>query len=151
MSKPFNVRIYGLAIHKRKLLILEEPFMGRMVKKFPGGGLEFGEGTRDCLKREFKEELNLDINVTGHFYTQDFFLQSGLDSNEQILMIYYRVELIDISQLILIDKEIKNLIWLELNSLTKEKLSLPTDRLVTEMLWDEFSSNRRESGNDSEI
>lgn len=31
--------------------------------EFPGGKLEENEGLKDCLKREIKEELNLDINV----------------------------------------------------------------------------------------
>lgn len=134
MSKPFNVRIYGLLIHNHRLMILEEPFMGEIVKKFPGGGLEFGEGTRDCLKREFKEELNLDIRVGEHFYTQDFFLQSGLDPNEQILMIYYRVVLTDISQLHIEETAIKKLIWIDLDQLSEDDLSLPTDKKVTRML-----------------
>lgn len=134
MSKPFNVRIYGLLIHNHRLMILEEPFMGEIVKKFPGGGLEFGEGTRDCLKREFKEELNLDIRVGEHFYTQDFFLQSGLDPKEQILMIYYRVELTDISQLHVEEAAIKELIWIDLDMLSEDDLSLPTDKIVTRML-----------------
>lgn len=134
MSKPFNVRIYGLLIHNHRLMILEEPFMGEIVKKFPGGGLEFGEGTRDCLKREFKEELNLDIRVGEHFYTQDFFLQSGLDPKEQILMIYYRVELTDISQLHVEEAAIKELIWIDLDMLSENDLSLPTDKIVTRML-----------------
>lgn len=134
MSKPFNVRIYGLLIHNRRLMILEEPFMGEIVKKFPGGGLEFGEGTRDCLKREFKEELNLDIRVGEHFYTQDFFLQSGLDPKEQILMIYYRVELADISQLHVEEAAIKKLIWVDLDWLSEDDLSLLTDKRVTRML-----------------
>lgn len=134
MSKPFNVRIYGLLIHNHRLMILEEPFMGEIVKKFPGGGLEFGEGTRDCLKREFKEELNLDIRVGEHFYTQDFFMQSGLNPKEQILMIYYRVELADISQLHVEEDVIKKLIWIDLNQLSEDDLSLPADKRVTGIL-----------------
>lgn len=137
MSKPFNVRIYGLLIHKRKLLVLKEPFMGVIVRKFPGGGLEFGEGTRDCLVREFKEELNLDISVGEHIYTQDFFMQSGLNPKEQILMIYYRVELVDVSKL-RVEDGIKELIWIDLDHLKKEDLSLPADQLVTEMIIKEM-------------
>lgn len=142
MSKPFNVRIYGLLMHNHRLLVLEEPFMGEIVKKFPGGGLEFGEGTRDCLKREFKEELNLDIRVGEHFYTQDFFLQSGLDPNEQILMIYYRVELADISQLHVEEAAIKKLIWIDSDRLSEDDLSLPTDKKVTRMLLDKIETEK---------
>lgn len=142
MSKPFNVRVYGLLIYSQKLLVLEEPFMGNIIKKFPGGGLEFGEGTRDCLKREFKEELDLDIQVGDHFYTQDFFMQSCLDPKEQILMIYYRVHLKDFSSLHIIDHEIKKLWWMDLATLSKNDLSLPADQKVTEMLIKNISESK---------
>jgi len=132
--KPFNIRIYGLLIHENKILIIREPFAGTIIDKFPGGGLEYGEGTIDCLKREFLEELNMEIAVENHFYTQDFFLQSRFDENEQILMIYYRVKAKDISQLKVIDADIQELIWKDMNMLFQEDVTLPTDKLVVEML-----------------
>lgn len=130
----FNVRIYGLLVHENRLLIIREPFAGMIIDKFPGGGLEYGEGTRDCLKREFKEELNLEIEVHEHIYTQDFFLASRFDENEQILMIYYKVTAQDIAQLEVLDPDIQALIWKDLNEVTTKDLSLPTDKLVLEMV-----------------
>ncbi len=132
--KPFNVRVYGLLIYENKILIIKEPFAGDVIYKFPGGGLEHGEGLIDCLKREFLEELNLEIEIQGHFYTQDFFLQSRFDENEQIIMIYYRIKAKDISQLVVIETEIQELIWKDLNELSTDDLTLPTDKLVTKML-----------------
>ncbi|NLN32138.1 MAG: NUDIX domain-containing protein [Flavobacteriaceae bacterium] len=131
---PFNVRIYGLLVHENRLLIIREPFAGMIIDKFPGGGLEFGEGTIDCLKREFKEELNLEIEVLEHIYTQDFFLASHFDEKEQILMIYYKVTAKDIAQLEILDSDIQALIWKDLNEVTTNDLSLPTDKLVLEMV-----------------
>lgn len=142
MSKPFNVRIYGLVNHNRKLMVLKEPFMGQIVRKFPGGGLEFGEGTRDCLKREFKEELNLDIEVGEHFYTQDFFLQSGINPKEQILMIYYKVKLVDIAQLKIKDNTIHDLIWIDIDKLCREDVDLPTDKLVVKMYLEQIKKQK---------
>ena len=139
MSKPFNVRIYGLLIHNNQLLILKEPFMGKMVYKFPGGGLEFGEGTVDCLKREFKEELNLDIEIQRHFHTQETFLQSGLDPNEQILMIYYLVQTKNIESLKNLDDGIEALIWIDLDQLVVDDLSLDMDQLIVKMLLEELN------------
>lgn len=131
---PFNVRIYGLLVHENRLLIIREPFAGTIIDKFPGGGLEYGEGTRDCLKREFMEELNLEIDVHEHIYTQDFFLASRFDENEQILMIYYKVSAKDIAQLEILDPDIQELIWKDLNEVTINDLSLPTDKLVLEIV-----------------
>ncbi len=72
-----------------QLLVSDEYISGGYYTKFPGGGLEFGEGTRDCLKREFKEEMNLDVAVGDHIYTTDFFQMSAFNPNHQIISIYY--------------------------------------------------------------
>lgn len=88
----FNVRVYGIFINEKDQLLLSDEFIrGKYYTKFPGGGLEHGEGTRDCLKREFKEEMNWKIDVGKHIYTTDFYQQSAFSKDEQILSIYYEV------------------------------------------------------------
>ena len=60
----FNIRVYGILLNEQQqLLVSDEYIRGGYYTKFPGGGLEYGEGTRDCLKREFKEEMDLDVEV----------------------------------------------------------------------------------------
>jgi 8-oxo-dGTP diphosphatase len=89
----FNLRVYGILLGKnREVLVSDEFIRGNQYTKFPGGGLEFGEGTRDCLKREFKEEMNLNVRITDHLYTTDFFQMSAFNPEHQIISIYYRVE-----------------------------------------------------------
>lgn len=134
MSKPFNVRVYGWLEHEGKVLIIQEPFAGEIIFKFPGGGLEYGEGLKDCLVREFQEELNLEIEVQEHLYTQDYFLASRFDLNEQIIMIYYRVKALNIDNLKVIDTDIEQLIWLDIHTIQPSHLTLPTDKLVVEMM-----------------
>lgn len=73
------------------MLISEEQIRGLKVIKFPGGGLEWGEGTLDGLKREWMEEMNIKINVEEHFYTTDFFQPSAFDDS-QVISIYYKVQ-----------------------------------------------------------
>src|SRR6476660_4427882 len=92
MGKRFNVRVYGLLLHNDAVLVSDEFIKGNRITKFPGGGLEFGEGTRECLAREFMEELKLSVSVTEHFYTTDFYVASSFDSNSQVISIYYMVE-----------------------------------------------------------
>jgi 8-oxo-dGTP diphosphatase len=87
----FNVRIYGLLVHAGNLLAVEEPFQGKTIVKLPGGGLEFGEGTIGALRREFKEELDLEVQIVRHAYTTDFFIRSFLKPEEQVIAIYYFV------------------------------------------------------------
>lgn len=92
----FNIRVYGLLITDEKKVVVSDEFIrGAYITKFPGGGLEFGEGTRDCLKREFKEEMNLEVEITDHIYTTDFFQLSAFNPSHQILSIYYFVKAIE--------------------------------------------------------
>ena len=85
-----TVRVYGILINDEKqVLVSEEYIRGNYYSKFPGGGLEFGEGTRDCLKREFKEEIDLDVEIGEHIYTTDYFQMSAFRESQQILSIYY--------------------------------------------------------------
>ncbi len=94
--QQFNVRVYGILLTPEKdVLVADELIRGSYYTKFPGGGLEFGEGTRDCLKREFKEEMNLDVKVTDHLYTTDFFQMSAFNPEDQIISIYYFVEALE--------------------------------------------------------
>ncbi len=86
----FNLRVYGVLITDQKqLLVSDEYIRGNYYTKFPGGGLEFGEGTRDCLKREFREEMNLEVEVGEHIYTTDYFQLSAFNPEHQIISIYY--------------------------------------------------------------
>ena len=92
----FTIRVYGLLINdKKQVLVSDEYIRGNYYTKFPGGGLEFGEGTRDCLKREFKEEMDLEVEVGDHLYTTDFFQMSAFNPSHQIMSIYYFVKALE--------------------------------------------------------
>lgn len=132
------VRIYGLCTNSRgELLITHERYGKNRMTKFPGGGLEYGEGTKDCLIREFREELGMEIRVADHFYTTDFFQPSAYHQRAQVLSIYYRVEaLSDTDAMNPKDKHIEKAEFVPLHSLTKDYVTLPIDRLVLEMFLD---------------
>jgi 8-oxo-dGTP pyrophosphatase MutT (NUDIX family) len=91
--KQFNIRVYGILINdQHEVLVSDEKIRGMLITKFPGGGLELGEGTLDCLKREFMEEMNLKVEVLHHIYTTDFFQPSAFHTDHQIISIYYAVK-----------------------------------------------------------
>ncbi len=86
----FTIRVYGILMNENKqVLVSDEYIRGNYYTKFPGGGLELGEGTRDCLKREFKEEMDLEIEVGEHIYTTDYYQVSAFNPDHQIISIYY--------------------------------------------------------------
>src|SRR5687767_9113514 len=92
----FTLRVYGILINEKKqVLVSDEYIRGNYYTKFPGGGLEFGEGTRDCLKREFLEEMDLVVEVGEHLYTTDFFQMSAFNPGHQIISIYYLVKALE--------------------------------------------------------
>lgn len=90
---PFVVRVYGVYLHPvNGVLVSDEFIFGRSITKFPGGGLEFGEGTIECLEREMLEETGHRFSVVSHLYTTDFFVPSAFDPEVQVMSIYYRME-----------------------------------------------------------
>lgn len=89
----FNIRVYGLLINEdNQILITDEYRMGKMITKFPGGGLESGEGLVDCLTREWMEETGQVIEVDEHFYTTDFYVPSAFNPLQQVISIFYKVK-----------------------------------------------------------
>ena len=135
MSSPsrFNVRVYGIWIHEDKLLVNEELIRGKKVIKFPGGGLDLGEGTIDGLKREWQEELQMDIEVLEHFYTTHFYQPSAF-ADSQVISIYYLVHGNDPAAVITNHVENERTFWVQLREVSADTFTLPIDRVVDNML-----------------
>jgi ADP-ribose pyrophosphatase YjhB (NUDIX family) len=139
----FNVRVYGLLINEQnQVLISDEQEYGHRFIKFPGGGLEIGEGLIDGLKREFMEECQIEVEILSHFYTTDFFVRSAFN-NSQIISVYYKVK-----NLTPINFSIKTIAydfdgegdvlqafrWIDIAELTTDDVTFPTDKRVVELL-----------------
>ena len=134
--KPFNVRVYGLWINENKEILLSSEFYkGVKMVKFPGGGLEYGEGLLDCLKREFMEETGLEINILRHYYTTDFFQESAFHTDIQLISIYYLVQPVEIKE-IKGDGDPRNegFRWQTIKDLTEEMVTFPIDKYVVNMI-----------------
>ena len=136
----FTIRVYGLLINEQNQVLLVHERMPELeFTKFPGGGLEFGEGTIECLIREFKEETGLDVQVIRHLYTTDFFQQSAFRKTDQLIAIYYLLsplnKIIELPENeIVIDiggrKEYLRFFWVDLNDLSIERVTFPIDKLL---------------------
>jgi ADP-ribose pyrophosphatase YjhB (NUDIX family) len=152
----FNIRVYGILINEEKqVLVSDELIRGKQYTKFPGGGLEFGEGTRDCLKREFLEEMNLAIEVGEHLYTTDFFQLSAFNPDHQIISIYYLVNALepitarlsikafdfDEKQMLLYNQmnETESFRFINWDDFSEASVSLPIDKIAAILVKQRFN------------
>ena len=149
----FNVRVYGLLLDaQNRLLVSDEYIRGEFFTKLPGGGLEFGEGTRDGLAREFMEETGITVTVGKHLYTTDFFQISAFNKKDQIISIYYMVSStecekiktseknFDFSSDQIADKKgtFESFRWVNFEELNEDCMSLPIDKVAIQILKQSF-------------
>jgi len=151
----FNIRVYGILLgDNKKVLVSDEFIRGNYYTKFPGGGLEFGEGTRDCLKREFKEEMDLEVKITDHIYTTDFFQMSAFNPEHQIISIYYFAEALepikaplrskpfdfDERELKIYEerKETETFRFIDWDIFSEESVTLPIDKVVAQLVKENY-------------
>ncbi len=151
----FTIRVYGILMNEKKQVLVSDEFIrSTYYTQFPGGGLELGEGTRDCLKREFKEEMNLDVLVEDHLYTTDYFQISAFNPADQIISIYYFVKALeeitarlrvkefdfDEEQLKIYQREneIETFRFIDWNNFSDESVTLPIDKIVAAMIKEKY-------------
>jgi len=146
----FVIRVYALIVNARnEVLISDEYMVNTLMTKFPGGGLEFGEGTIDCLKREAMEEFGQSIEIISHFYTTDFYQKALFHENTQLISIYYLANFPDPIIFKISEKSFdfsenvngsQSFRWRNLSDLSPEELTFPIDKVVVELLKEGFSS-----------
>ncbi len=140
------VRVYGVLINpNNEILLTTERYQQKVFSKFPGGGLELGEGVIDCLKREFQEEAQIDIQIENHFYTTPHFIASAFNPEEQLLSIYYKVtshewETIKTVPQSHLPPEGKSEVfkWVKLSEFSSEMVTFPIDKEVAELIVQTF-------------
>jgi 8-oxo-dGTP diphosphatase len=150
-----SIRVYGILINENKqLLVSDELIRGKYYTKFPGGGLEFGEGTRDCLRREFKEEMDLSVEIGDHIYTTDYYQPSAFKEGQQIFSIYYFAKALEPIKVRLRDKPFdfdeaqlkqhelthctESFRFIDWENVSADVVTLPIDKIVVEMLKKQF-------------
>ena len=139
----FNIRVYGLLRRDALVLVADELIKGQRITKFPGGGMEFGEGPKDCLVREISEELGVPAIDVEHFYTTDFFQASAYRAGDQIISIYFTFNVAEVSAIrtsevpfdfAQANDPTESFRWLDLSQASIEDVTLPIDRVVLGML-----------------
>ena len=138
------IRVYGLVINKTAQILLSDEYQfDRCMTKFPGGGLQFGEGPEDCIKREALEEFGQEVEIIEHFYTTGFFQRALFFENHQLISIYYKVRFKDEPQFHISNKPFdfiekingqQSFRWMNIAELIEEDLDFPVDRHVLKML-----------------
>lgn len=142
--KRYNIRVYGIWINaRREVLLTDELRNGYRMTKFPGGGHEFGEGLHDGLKREWQEELQLEIEIGDLFYINDFLQVSAFNPEDQLLSVYYMVTASENAPIKLATRPMdfpagarnaQNFRWKALEDLREEEFTFPVDRVVAGLL-----------------
>ena len=151
----FNLRVYGILFNEKKqVLVSDELIRGSYITKFPGGGLEFGEGTKDCLKREFKEEMVLEVEIGDHIYTTDYFQLSAFNPDHQIISVYYFVKALEVIKAPLRNKEFdfdeqqlevyassgetETFRFINWDDFSAASVTLPIDKIVASMVKEKY-------------
>lgn len=145
MSKRFNIRVYGLMINDRQeVLVSDEHRFNRKFTKFPGGGLEWGEGIQETIIREWQEELEIDIKVEELFYVNDFFQPSAFRKEDQILSFYYFVKSLEELKFPIgespchPDHEGEAFRWLPIHLINDDSFTFPIDKIVAQLLQSRY-------------
>ncbi len=147
--RQFTIRVYGIHLDAtRGVLVADEFQQGQSFTKFPGGGMHLGEGTRQCLAREWLEELNQEIEVGDHFYTTDFFQPSAFDPTIQVISIYYLVHVLNNAPSAPMQPNnpdhsgaTVNFRWISVHELNEESFTFPIDKLVGKMIKNQLMKN----------
>lgn len=133
----FNIRVYGIAIQGYKVLLCKEWIGSLEMVKFPGGGLEFGEGLIEGLEREIEEEMGQRPSIGKHIYTTEHFVKSAFKQNEQLISVYYKMHLLQDfpkGRQALNDHHFIEFFWADFRDNLSDLLSFPIDQLVARII-----------------
>ena len=92
MNKFEEIRpiVLGLAFKDNKLLVSEgfDKIKNQTFYRCLGGGIKFLEKSTDALKREFKEEINIDIEIKDFLgVSENMFTFEGKNAHELVFII----------------------------------------------------------------
>ncbi len=136
MDKFKEIRPIVLGVVKRGNKILVSEGYDKVKKetfyRSIGGGIEFLENSKDALKREFKEELNININV-GEFLgiSENIFVYNGKNAHELILFYDVSIDESDFKEKyhIIDDNCETDAIWIDINKFKNKELKIYPEQI----------------------
>lgn len=147
----YIIRVYALIIDlNNDILISDEYQLNMRMTKFPGGGMHFGEGPVDCVKREAVEEFGQEIVVQEHFYTTDYFQPTEFYDDAQLISIYYLAEFMEPIRFEVSDKPFnfkvekngaQSFRWVNLKDLSEKEMTFPVDKKVVNLLKEKYCND----------
>ena len=123
----------GLAIKDNKLLVSEgyDKVKKQTFYRCLGGGIEFLEKSEDTLKREFLEEINVNITVNDFLgISENIFTYNGKKAYE--LVLYYNISISDKDfkdeYVVIDDHGQSKAVWIDINEFkNKSKILYPEE------------------------
>lgn len=77
LRRNVRIRVAGILGKDHKILLVAHKKDGRVYWLLPGGGVNYGESLEEALKREFREELNIQVEVGQPYLIFDSIEPSG--------------------------------------------------------------------------
>ena len=131
MDKFKEIRPIVLGIVKKgnKILVSEgyDKVKNEVFYRSIGGGIEFLENSKEALKREFKEELGIDI-IVGEFLgiAENIFTYNGKNAHELILFYEVNIKENDYKEKyhIIDDNSESDAMWIEIDKFKNKELKI---------------------------
>lgn len=139
MHKPGEIRVLALGLIRDgdRIFVSQgyDPVKQQTFYRAMGGGVNFGESSRDALQREFQEEIQVELtNIQYLGCLENLFTYNGQQGHE-ILQIYQcdfvEPKFYQLEQLTFAEGERKKMaLWVEINRFTSGELKLVPEQFL---------------------
>lgn len=126
--------VLGIVRKDNKILVSEgyDKVKDEYFYRSLGGGIEFQENSKDALKREFKEELDIDI-IVGKFLgvSENIFVFDGKKAHEIVLLYEAEIKEEDYKEKYkIIDEDESYAIWMDIDKFVNKELKLYPEEVL---------------------
>ncbi len=123
----------AILVHNSEVLIAQrkqETELEPSKWEFPGGKVEHGESPEDCIKREIREELNLEISVQSLYHLTSHVYETPA-ARIHVVLLFYLCRL-DAGDLRLLD--VQDAKWVAISDLTNYAIAAADMEVLQKLL-----------------